>query len=182
MTAMNVPVLETQRLILRAPCEDDLEAEADFFTSESSHFIGGPKSRNDTWRALACMIGHWHMRGYGFWSLDDKHSGAFLGRVGLWFPYGWTEQEIGWMLLEHATGKGYATEAAIAARAYAYDILNWDTAISLIDPANAGSMAVAKRLGATFDYAYQHPEYGSMHVWRHLAPDALSNGGMGAYA
>ena len=58
--------------------------------------------------------------------------------------------------MNHATGKGYATEAAQAARAHAYDVLGWETAISLIDPENLGSKAVAERLGARFDYTYSN--------------------------
>jgi RimJ/RimL family protein N-acetyltransferase len=81
-----------------------------------------------------------------------------------------------------ATGKGYATEAALAARTHAYDVLEWETAISLIDPENLGSRAVAERLGAKFDYTYDHPAFGAMQVWRHPAPADLVNGGMEAYA
>ena len=175
MSAFEIPVLETDRLILRAPCEDDFRADAAFYASDASRFVGGPQSENDTWRALACVIGHWQMRGYGFWALQDKDSGTYLGRVGLWYPFGWPEPEIGWLLMADATGKGYATEAALAARAHAYDTLGWTTAISLIDPANTPSAAVATRLGAAFDHLYEHPAYGAMHVWRHPAPDAVPN-------
>jgi ribosomal-protein-alanine N-acetyltransferase len=105
-----------------------------------------------------------------------------MGRTGLWFPQGWAEREIGWTLMNHATGKGYATEAALSARAYAYDVLGWDTAISQIGPNNEGSKAVARRLGAQFEKTYEDPEYGPIEIWRHLAPNALENGGMEAYA
>lgn len=84
--------------------------------------------------------------------------------------------------MNNATGKGYATEAALAARAHAYDILGWDTAISLIDPENHASKAVAKRLGAKLDYHYEHPKFGATEIWRHPAPADLVNGGMEAYA
>lgn len=179
---INIPRLETERLILRAPCEADLDAEAAFFASDASKFVGGPKRCDETWRSIAMLLGHWVMRGYGFWALDDKETGTFLGHVGLWGPEGWPESEIGWTLMNGATGKGYATEAALAARAYAYDILGWPTAISLIDPANTPSQRVAERLGATFESEYEHPAFGTTHVWRHPGPDAVVNGGMEAYA
>lgn len=182
MTGVTIPTLETERLVLRAPAEGDFAAEAEFYASDASKFVGGPKRPDETWRTLAMLLGHWHMRGYGFWAIDEKETGAYVGRAGLWFPEGWPEPEIGWTLMNHATGKGYATEAALAARAYAYDVLGWATAISLIDPANAGSIAVAERLGAEFDYSYEHPEYGTMHIWRHPAPDTLADGGMEVYA
>lgn len=174
MNAFVIPTLETERLILRAPNEGDFRAEAEFYATDASRFVGGPQSESDAWRGLACIVGHWYLRGYGFWALEDKATRTYLGRVGLWFPVGWPEPEIGWMLMTGATGKGYATEAARAARSHAYDTLGWDTAISLIDPENTSSAAVATRLGATFDYIYEHATYGAMHVWRHLSPDAVA--------
>ena len=178
----SIPRVETERLILRAPCEVDFAAEAAFFATDASKFVGGPKRPDEAWRSLAMLLGHWALRGYGMWGLEDKASGTYQGHVGLWNPHGWPEAEIGWTLMTGATGKGYATEAALAARAFAYDILGWETAISLIDPENIASQKVAQRLGATFDYSYEHPEFGSMQAWRHPAPDTLVNGGIEAYA
>ena len=179
---LNIPILETDRLILREHRESDFEAEAEFFASNASIYVGGPKEPHDTWRLLAAMVGHWVFRGYGFWALEEKDTGAYVGRTGLWFPHGWKEREIGWTLMPAARGKGYATEAAIAARAHAYDVLGWDTAISQIAPANDASKSVARRLGATFETTYNDPKYGPVEVWRHLPPADLVNGGMEAYA
>ncbi|MFC3613683.1 GNAT family N-acetyltransferase [Lutimaribacter marinistellae] len=167
---LDIPVIETERLILRAPSEADFAAEAAFFETDASRFVGGPRRPDQTWRSLAGMIGHWVIRGYGFWSVDSKETGAYLGHVGLWNPYGWPEPEIGWTLMTNATGQGYATEAGRAARAHAYEVLGWPTAISLIDPANDASKAVAARLGAAFESNYDHPEFGRMEIWRHRAP------------
>lgn len=180
--ALHIPRLETERLILRAPTEADVDQDAAFYATEAARFVGGPKRRDETWRTVAMLLGHWVMRGYGFWSLEDKITGAYLGRTGLWFPEAWPEPEIGWTLMPHATGRGYATEAAQAARAHAYDILGWSTAISLIDPANTASQAVARRLGAQPERDYDHPAFGRVTIWRHLAPDALADGGPEAYA
>ncbi|MGR3617307.1 MAG: GNAT family N-acetyltransferase [Paracoccaceae bacterium] len=178
----HIPSLETERLILRAPGEADFDEMAKFYTSDASKFVGGPKRPDESWRGLATLLGHWTIRGYGFWGVEEKATGTFIGNVGLWYPFGWPEPEIGWTLMSHATGKGYATEAALASRAHAYDALGWDTAISLIDPSNGPSQRVAERLGAAFDYTYEHPGFGTMHVWRHPAPGDLVNGGMEAYA
>ena len=180
--ALTIPRLETDRLILRAHHESDFEAEAEFFASDASHFVGGPKQPWEAWRALAMMMGHWVMRGFGFWALEEKDSGTYVGRAGLWFPHGWKEREIGWTLMQPAWGKGYATEAALAARAHAYDVLGWDTAISQIAPGNDASKAVARRLGAHFESTYDDPKYGPVEIWRHKAPEALDDGGMEAYA
>jgi RimJ/RimL family protein N-acetyltransferase len=177
-----IPRLETERLILRAPCEADLDAEAAFFASDAARFVGGPKRRDEVWRSIAMLLGHWMIRGYGFWGAEEKETGAYVGHVGLWFPEAWPEPEIGWTLMNGFTGKGYATEAALAARAHAYDVLGWETAVSLIDLQNTGSRKVAERLGAQHEADYQHPAYGTLQVWRHLGPADIENGGMEAYA
>lgn len=178
-----IPVLETERLILRAHRESDIASEVAFYQTEASKFVGGPKSADDTWRYISMMMGHWALRGFGFWALEEKDTGTYQGRVGLWYPHGWREREIGWILMPSATGKGFATEAASAARAHAYDILGWDTAISQIAVANHASKAVARRLGAVMEETYEpNEDYGTIEVWRHPAPADLVNGGMEAYA
>ncbi|MGR3634947.1 MAG: GNAT family N-acetyltransferase [Shimia sp.] len=183
MTAtFSIPRLETERLILRAHKESDIATEIAFFKTEPSHFVGGPKNAEDSWRNIGLMLGHWALRGYGFWALEEKSTGAYVGRVGLWNPLGWFEREIGWTLMPEGTGKGYATEAALAARGYAYDVLGWETAISQIDPKNDASKAVATRLGAAYEQMYDASNYGEIEVWRHPAPSDLVNGGMEAYA
>ncbi len=167
---------------MRAPCEADVAPEAAFYATDASKFVGGPKRPDETWRTVAMLLGHWVMRGYGFWAVEEKATGAYVGHVGLWNPMDWPEREIGWTLMPDATGKGYATEAAMAARAHAYDVLGWDTAISLIGNDNSASMAVATRLGAVFEKTFAHPQFGDCQIWRHPAPAALVNGGMEAYA
>ena len=166
MTA-DTPILETDRLILRRPREDDYLPEVAFYQTEASKFVGGPKPAHQVWRSMAMLAGHWQFRGYGFWAVEEKATGIYQGRVGPWLPLGWKEREIGWTLMPSATGKGYATEAAIAARTHAYDVLGWDTAISQIDPRNEPSKAVARRLGATYESVYEDPEYGPIEIWRH---------------
>ena len=75
-----------------------------------------------------------------------------------------------------------STEAALAAREYAYDTLGWKTAISLVAPENAGSRNVAKRMGATFEGTFDHERHGTLEIWRHPSPQDLAAGGMEAYA
>lgn len=182
--SLDIPVLETERLLLREPREADFAWERDFYATADSRFVGGPKSPADTWRSLAMLLGHWAWRGYGFWALEDRETGTYQGRVGLWCPHGWPEPELAWTLMPHARGKGYATEAALSARAHAYDVLGWETAISQIDPANEASKAVARRLGARFERMHDDddPNFGPHEIWRHPAPADLVNGGMEAYA
>ncbi len=181
-TSFSIPTLTSERLTLRAPGARDVDALAAFYASDRSKFVGGPMTREQSWRQLATEIGHWALCGYGRWMVDVTETGDTAGMVGLWNPEGWPEPEIGWDLMNGFEGRGYATEAAATARAYAYDVLGWSTAISLVAPENTGSAQVATRLGAHHDSDYQHPRFGLLHVYRHPGPDALINGGAEAYA
>lgn len=165
-----IPTLETERLTLRAPTAEDFPAIAAFYASDRSQFVGGPLNADRAWRQLAAEIGHWTLRGYGRWSVDEKDTGKTVGMIGLWNPEGWPEPEIGWDLFEGSEGKGYATEAGRAARNYAYDTLGWTTAISLVVEGNAGSAKVAERLGAKLDGTFEHQSFGTTLIYRHLSP------------
>jgi RimJ/RimL family protein N-acetyltransferase len=178
-----VPVLETERLILRAPELGDFDTMAEFAQSDRSRFVGGPGPRGLTWRAFCAITGHWVMRGFSMFVFADKSTGKPLGASGPWFPEGWPEPEIGWSIwAAQAEGKGLAFEAATATRAFAYDVLGWPTAISLIHVDNTRSAALARRMGCTPDGIFVHQQFGESTIWRHPAPDALADGGMGAYA
>jgi len=169
---MTPPTLTTDRLTLRPLGEADFPALAAFYEDDRSKFVGGPKRPDETWRILACEIGHWSLRGYGRFGVEETASRAFVGVVGPWNPHGWPEPELGWDLMNGFEGRGYATEAAKAARDYAYDSLGWTTAISLVADGNDGSAAVAERLGATWERHFEHEVFGTMNVYRHPAPEA----------
>jgi RimJ/RimL family protein N-acetyltransferase len=168
-----IPVLETERLRLRAPSEVDFDAEVTFFASDRSKGVGGPLPRELVWRKLASTLGHWMIRGYGQWAVEEKSSGAYCDRVGLYYPEGWPEPEVSWTLMDHAEGRGIAYEAATHARAYAFDTLGWTTTVSLMDEDNTRSHLLAKRLGAVWESSYTHPQYGTMHTYRHPSPEDL---------
>jgi len=172
--SFSAPTLETERLILRAPDLSDFDAMAAFYASPRAEFVGGPQSRELTWRTLALEAGHWVLRGFGRWTLVEKATQDAVGIVGLWHPEGFPERELGWDLFDGATGKGYATEAAHAARAYAYNTLGWTTLTSLIADGNDGSRRVAERLGATYDSDFTHERFGPMQIWRHPGPEVLT--------
>ncbi len=169
----SIPTLETDRLILRAPKLEDLDAECEFFASEQAEFVGGRMPREQVFRVIATFIGHWSLRGFGFWGVEDKSTGRYVGHIGLWYPEGWPEQEIGWGVLKWAQGKGMAFEAAVRARQHAYETLGWTTAISLIAPENTRSRALAERLGATAESTFRHERLGESLIYRHPAPEAL---------
>lgn len=159
------PVLETERLTLRAPVLADFPALAAFFASDRSASIGGPLSPGDTWRVFSSHAGHWALKGFGWFIVHDAEGPR--GMVGVHEPPGYEAMELGWTLFDAAaTGRGYATEAALAARDWALATLKPARLVSFIDPANAASRAVARRLGATDTGrpAAHNPECG---VWEH---------------
>ena len=144
------PTLETDRLILRPPQEADLDGWAAFMADEeSARFVGGVQPREVAWRFMATMTGSWALKGFGMFSVIEKASGRWVGRLGPWQPEGWPGTEVGWGILREHWGRGYATEGAAAAMDWAFEMLGWDDVIHCIDPANAGSIAVAERLGST---------------------------------
>lgn len=173
-TVIRIPTLETERLRLRAPAPGDFEAYAAFRAGPRAHFVGGPFSREQAFGQFCALSGHWAFRGYGRWIVADKGSDEALGTVGPFYPDGWLEPEIAWTVFDAAEGKGIAYEAAVAARAYAYDTLGWPTAVSLTMPGNDRSAALAARLGATREGIFHHHSLGALEVWRHPSPEALA--------
>lgn len=141
--------LETARLVLRPPRMEDFDAWAEFLDDEvATQFIGGRLPRSTAWRTFMCMCGAWSMTGVGMFSVIEKATGRWVGRLGPWYPEGWPDAEVGWGIARAHWGKGYASEGAAAAMDYAFDVLGWTRVIHCIDPRNAGSMGVARKLGS----------------------------------
>jgi RimJ/RimL family protein N-acetyltransferase len=171
---MTAPVIETERLRMRGWGEADLPAFAAFWADEATaRFVGGTCSRAEAWRRMASYVGHWGLRGYGMWAVEEKASGRLAGYCGPWNPEGWPEREIGWGLLKAFHGRGYATEAARRTRDFAYRELGWPTAVSYIAAENAASRRVAERLGASFEGTTEL-RGSPVGVYRHPAPDTLN--------
>jgi RimJ/RimL family protein N-acetyltransferase len=142
--------LETERLLLRPFRAADFDAYAAMVAdADVMRFLGDgkPLNRVDAWRQLATVIGHWTLRGYGLWAVEERASGELVGRIGCWEPEGWPDFEVGWTLRRASWGRGYATEGARAALRYAFTELNRPHVVSLIRPGNAASVRVAERLG-----------------------------------
>ncbi len=179
---VEIPKLHSERLTFRAWREDDLDPYAEMYGDEDvARFIGGVCDRANAWRKIAAHIGHWHFRGYGMFAVDETATGAFIGFGGPWCPEGWPEPEIGYSLVKAHWGKGYATELATRTRAFAYDELGWSTAISNIAPANAGSKAVAERLGAQFERTITLMGV-ACDIHRHPSPEQLAKSAKGVEA
>jgi RimJ/RimL family protein N-acetyltransferase len=174
-TAVEIPVLETERLRLRAWREEDLDGFARFCADEATaRFVGGVSDRAGAWRRMAAQTGHWQLRGYGSWVIEERSGGGFVGYCGLWNPEGWPDREIMWGLVADRHGRGYATEAARSARDYAYRQLGWKTAISCIDAGNIASLRVAEKLGARFERNVEVGPY-RFGIYRHPSPTELNS-------
>ena len=173
--AVEIPVLETARLRLRAWGNEDLDGFARFCADEATaRFVGGVSDRAGAWRRMAAQAGHWQLRGYGSWVIEEKSDGGFIGYCGLWNPEGWPDREIMWGLLADRHGRGYATEAARCARDFAYGRLGWNTAISCIDAGNRASLRVAEKLGAKFERTAEVGPY-RFGIYRHPSPTKLNS-------
>lgn len=145
-------IIETKRLILRQVDPDrDFEPWAKAMADENTvRYLGTkPMTRAESWRSMAMAIGHWAIRGYGFFSLEHRETGAWVGRVGPWFPEGWPAPEVGWTISPDHLGQGYATEAAAASINYAFEVLRWPQVIHVIMEGNEASIAVARKVGSS---------------------------------
>jgi len=141
--------IETPRLLLRVPGVEDLDPWAEMMADEeAARFIGGAMARSVCWRQLMTMIGSWHATGFAMFSVIERATGRWVGRLGPWMPDGWPGTEVGWAIVRDCWGRGYATEGATAATDWAFDHLGWTDVIHSIDPANVASQHVARKLGS----------------------------------
>jgi len=181
--------LATERLRLRRPVPGDATAAAELVTDpEVMRFLGGdvvPQERVGT--VVERWIRRWEDNGIGFFVVERRADGAFLGRVGLsiWDVRSWThatlagagryaQPELGWALVRAHWGRGYATEAAAAVRDWALEQRDIRRLISLVAPDNFASAAVARRLGAVPTQEVKLFDSGAAVVWEHpRAPQPL---------
>ena len=154
-TSSSAPIIETQRLRLRGHRLDDFESSAALWGDPIvTRFIGGkPSTREESWARLLRNIGHWPLLGFGYWVVEDRATGIFAGEIGFadlrrdispsldGFP------ESGWVLLPHAHGKGFATEAVRAILAWGDGHFGGRQTACIINPENAGSIGVAQKCG-----------------------------------
>ena len=162
------PTIETERLILRPPVLDDFEAvAASFEDGDALQYIGGAQPRPLAWRHFSGAAGSWMLKGFGMFSVIEKVSGRWVGRVGPQHPVGWPGAEVGWAIIREAWGQGYAVEAASASLDFAFDTLGWDRVIHCIDQANLASRKVAERLGSTIlgQATMPPPSLSEVDVW-----------------
>lgn len=152
MTALT---LETDRLWLRGHHLRDFQPMLQMWgDAEVTHFIGGkPSTRDEVWNRLLRYVGHWAVLGYGYWALEEKATGAFVGEIGFadfkrdMQPSFEGIPELGWALAAPAHGKGYATEAVRTAIDWGRGHFNGARIVCMISPENAASIRVAEKCG-----------------------------------
>lgn len=149
-----VPELTTERLRLRGHRVQDLGSTASMWASPAvTRFIGGrPSSREDSWRRMLLYAGHWAQLGFGYWLIEERESGRFVGEGGFadfqrGLGAGFDTPEQGWALAPWAHGQGFANEAATAMIAWAEAHFQRRDFFCLIAPGNAPSLKLAAKLG-----------------------------------
>jgi RimJ/RimL family protein N-acetyltransferase len=150
-----IPVLETPRLRLRGHLVSDFEASAAMWADpEVVRFVGGkPYTREDSWGRFLRYAGHWQVMGFGYWLVEEKAGGGFVGEVGFSDfkreiePRLEGETEIGWLLAAAAHRKGYATEAARSALSWVGAERGTNSTVCIIDADHKASIRVADKLG-----------------------------------
>jgi RimJ/RimL family protein N-acetyltransferase len=148
---MPIDMIETPRLILRPPVLQDLDDWIRFAGDEKTMLhLGGVTPPSMAWRSLMTMIGSWSAHGFGMFSVIEKSSQQWIGRIGPWQPLEWPGTEIGWGLHADFWRHGYASEAAAATIDWAFERLSWQEVIHTIASDNKASIALAEKLGSTY--------------------------------
>jgi RimJ/RimL family protein N-acetyltransferase len=152
-TTFEIPTLRTDRQTLRAFRPTDLDAfaamEAD---PEVRRYRGNDlRTRPEVWATMQSALGQWALRGYGLFALERTSDSAFIGFAGILHPAEWPEPELAYSLAQSAWGRGFAIEAATAARDWAFARHGFPRLASFIIAGNARSVHVAQKLGAIRD-------------------------------
>ena len=171
---MIAPVLQSGRVRLRPHRIEDFQRLVEMFASPRSQYMDVAPSRAIVWRNFSADVGQWVLLGFGSWAVDDLLTGVYVGQVGLNFPVDFPEHELGWQVWEQFEGKGYAFEAAMLAREFAFGALDWPTVVSYIDPENIRSIRLAERMGAELDRNAATPNNEACLVYRHMRPVAAA--------
>jgi RimJ/RimL family protein N-acetyltransferase len=169
--SLTIPVLVTDRLRLRGPKDSDAAPLATFLASDRAKWIGGPYPAEDAADWLAHQTAIWAKRGWGSWIAALRDDDTPIGRIGLLDHEGWDEPELAWFLFEGFDGKGYAYEAATAARAHANGPLDLPPLFSFIEPTNARSKALVLRMGAQLERSVRFKDH-DLGIYRHPGAEA----------
>ena len=162
------PIIETDRLLLREPILDDWPSFSDLMMSDRATYMGGPFSLAAAWGSFCQGIALWPLFGIGNLSIVLRETNQCLGQIEINQGPRFPEPELGWQLNADAEGCGYAFEAAVAMRDWAWRERDLKTLVSYIDLKNLRSIKLAERLGATIDVNARKQDPGDL-VYRHRA-------------
>ena len=161
--------IATERLKLRIFREEDWKDLYAYYSDAEcmTYTAGRALAEWEVWRQVATMIGHWQIRGFGPYAMEEQATGRVVGPVGMWYPLEWPEPEIKWGLAKEFWGRGIAKEAADAVRLMAIEHVPEINLISLISKENTNSIKLAKSLGAVYEKTVPFRET-STALYRHL--------------
>jgi RimJ/RimL family protein N-acetyltransferase len=150
-----IPVVETDRVILRGHRLDDFDAHAAMWADPAvTRFIGGkPFTREEAWARYLRYAGLWAVLGYGFWAAEEKATHRLIGSAGFHdlrrdiVPSLEGVPEAGWGLTPAAQGKGLATEIVRGMHVWSDSFFGGSKTVCIIDPDNAASLRVAAKCG-----------------------------------
>lgn len=162
----DIPILKSERLILRCPTIEDWPQYSKLMMSDRSVYMGGPYSLEQAWGWFCHDIAQWRLFGHGGLMIVSRQTGKCIGQVGINSGPLFPEHELGWLLYPQAEGAGYALEAATTFKAWAFEALNLQSLVSYVSPSNVRSRALAERLGATLDVDAPRPDPDDL-VYRH---------------
>lgn len=164
---MLAPLIKTERLLLRPYRPEDFPHLLALYETDRAAFIGGRLSPRRVWDGFMNCVGQWAIFGFGGWAVEEIASGSVVGEVAIQRPPDYPETELGWLLFEGHEGRGYAFEAAVAARRFAFEEAGVRSLVSYIDRDNLPSIRLAERLGAVLDPEASPPNGDPCHVYRH---------------
>ncbi|MGR9373031.1 GNAT family N-acetyltransferase [Rhizobium leguminosarum] len=166
MSETGAMTIRTERLRLRMPDIDDFAAYAQLMASPRSLGMGDPFDLRAAWGMFCHDVALWQLFGHGALTMELSETGECVGQVGINHGPLFPEKELGWFVYAEYELKGYATEAALALRDWAFATLKLPSLVSYIAPGNAASVAVAERLGARLDPAAPRTDPADL-VYRH---------------
>ena len=149
------PVIETERLRLRPHEVSDFDACVAMWSDPAitRYTIGDPSPPAQTWKRILTYRGHWTLLGFGYWAVEEKATGRYIGDIGFAEhkrdirPSIEGMPELGWALISKVHGRGYATEALRAAVAWGDSHFGAVDTVCIINPENQASVRVAEKLG-----------------------------------
>jgi RimJ/RimL family protein N-acetyltransferase len=152
---VTIPVLETQRLLLRGHKIEDFNASAEMWADPLvvAYISGVPSTKSQSWDRFLRYAGLWCQLGFGYWVVETKTDRRFIGEIGFadfkrdTSPCIEGIPEAGWVLKSQAHGQGFAAEAVKRALEWADCQLNFEKTVCLFDPVHVASISVAEKVG-----------------------------------